>query len=472
MNILESLKENIRKADKSKVKYLVGALEEIFDTTEPILDLLGISEDKLKKLTSRHKIKLDAILKKLFQSSPLMFLGTIGYLNDTNYREQYVIGKLKDEDIIFMPVDFIRETLRFDVLHADSFIKIKDNIYQIEFQTSNDNMAIRFARYGLEYGIANKVFDETNNIYKIIIPEQSVIFLEKNKENTRNNSYELFWRNKKLERIEVKVLKLWEIDIEDVLNNKLYNLLPILIFKYRLNLINAKGNKLTLEEVKNEFLLQSREILKKAIDLNREIREDDIDIIISVLGELVNYFDETFFENSIRKEGEFEMTFTEQINSYRQQINTARKEKEQVEMTLNNYKQQINTAQQEKEQIEMTFTEQINSYRQQINTARKEKEQVEMTFIEQINDYKQQINDARKEKEQVEVTLNNYKQQINILKQKGLQKGEIKGKVEMLYKEFEYEFEEIASKLQISVEEVRDIISNLEKEFYNKTKRN
>ncbi|ONI46732.1 hypothetical protein AN644_02665 [Candidatus Epulonipiscium fishelsonii] len=390
------------------------------------MDLLGISEDKLKKLTSRDKIKLDAILKKLFQSSPLMFLGTIDYLNDTNYREQYVIGKLKDEDIIFMPVDFIRETLRFDVFHADSFIKIKDNIYQIEFQTSNDNMAIRFARYGLEYGITNKVFDETNNIYKITIPEQSVIFLEKNKDNTRNNSYELFWRNKKLERIEVKVLKLWEIDIEDVLNNKLYNLLPILIFKYRLNLINAKGNKLTLEEVKNEFLLQSREILKKAIDLNREIREDDIDIIISVLGELVNYFDETFFENSIRKEGEFEMTFTEQINSYRQQI----------------------------------------------NTARKEKEQVEMTFIEQINDYKQQINTARKEKEQVEVTLNNYKQQINILKQKGLQKGEIKGKVEMLYKEFEYEFEEIASKLQISVEEVRDIISNLEKEFYNKTKRN
>ncbi|OON95954.1 MAG: hypothetical protein ATN31_10290 [Candidatus Epulonipiscioides saccharophilum] len=332
---LREVIDNTTKDNAEDLKDLVRVLEKLFDNNKAIaqfLDidktiahLLNISEDKVKKLSNRENAKLDAIMKKLFETSPRMFLGTIDNLYETNYRQQYLTGRLVDSDIKFLPTEFVRETFRFEMLKADISLQIKNNYYQIEIQTSHDNMAIRFARYGLEIGLKNCTTNPETGAWKIELPEQSVIYLENNQNNPKSNDYELWWRNEKLATIQVKDLKIWELDIDDMLDKKLYNLLPMSIFQYRIQLKKATSNK-EKQKIKNEFLKKAKQILKKAKALSTKLVDGDIDLIITVLGELINYFDTRFFNGSIERLGEFKMTFTEEIQSYRTRINTAKAE--------------------------------------------------------------------------------------------------------------------------------------------------
>ncbi len=162
-----------------------------------------------------------------------------------------------------------------------------------------------------------------------MIPEQSVIYLENNKKNVNSNNYEFWWRDKCVASIEVKQLKLWEIEVEDVLEHKLYNLFPVLIFKYRLKLQEATTEE--LEKIKDEVLVEIKQIWQQSRSIYVEITERDIDLILSVLGELLSYFDRVFFEGNISKVGEFKMTFTEEIRGYRNQIDKFRQAAKQAE---------------------------------------------------------------------------------------------------------------------------------------------
>ncbi|OOO00731.1 MAG: hypothetical protein ATN35_01110 [Epulopiscium sp. Nele67-Bin004] len=345
--VASQLVKLINNISTDQLKDLIRALEPIFDTNESISHLLGIPEKKVKKLGQRDRVKLDAILKRLFESSPRMFLGTIDDLYKTNYRNQYLSGELTDADITFLSTEAIRDTFRFEVLRADIVIKIKDSYYQIELQTSHDNMAIRFARYGLEIGINNLSINPETGVYKIQIPEQSVIFLENNKNNPRPNHYEIWWKNEKVAGIQVKELKLWELNIQDVFNRKLYNLLPILIFEYRLKLSEVENIPSELEHLKNSFLSDTKNILSQISLLTDEIADRDIDLVISVLGELIMYFDSSFFGGSIERIGEFKMTFSEQISGYREEI-TQTKENLKIFMEkVSSVQQELSKVQQE-----------------------------------------------------------------------------------------------------------------------------
>ncbi len=103
---------NMTKDNAEDLKALVRVLEKLFDNNKAItqsLDidktiaqLLNISEDKVKKLSNRENAKLDAIMKKLFETSPRMFLGTIDNLYETNYRQQYLTGRLVNSNIKFL----------------------------------------------------------------------------------------------------------------------------------------------------------------------------------------------------------------------------------------------------------------------------------------------------------------------------------------------------------------------------------
>ncbi len=203
-------------------------------------------------------------------------------------------------------------------------IKIKDNVYHIEFQTDYRNMAIRLARYGLEYGIHNKVIDEKTKTHQFPIPEQAVIYLEYSSDVPRNNNYEFIYKGKSVVSIEVTNLNIWEFEMEKMLDKKLYNLVPILIFKYRVALVKAKDNKEELEQIKNNFLTETREIMTQVNRLDSDIKDnEDKDLIIAVLGELITYFDTVFFDGEIKRRGDFEMTWTEEVKGWRQKINEA-----------------------------------------------------------------------------------------------------------------------------------------------------
>ncbi len=322
--------KTLNSLEKKDFKYIVNIFETVLDTDEEVANALGITVKQVKKYSQREKIQLDGLLKRLFQCSPILFLGTIDYLYKTNYYNEYVNGDLTNEDISFEGGEFIRETFLFEIIRADSIIKIKDSIYQIEFQTSNDNMAIRLLRYGIEYGIHNKKITK-EGLLQITIPEQSVIFLEENKSNPNSNSYELIWQNNSLGIIEVKTLKLWELELEEALENKLYNLVPILIFKYRSLLNNAKSQE-EIDALKQSLLEQTRIILEKFYNPISDQIPYDINLLICVLGDLISYFDTVYFEHSIEKVGEFTMTFTKFIQDLKEEF-AAEKEAQLKKLT-------------------------------------------------------------------------------------------------------------------------------------------
>ncbi len=329
---MEILHDVIKSANKDEVKKFVALLETMCDDDVSILQMTGLSEEQLKKLSSRDRVKLDSILKMLFSSSHKLFLGTIDYLYRTNYREEYLNGELKSDQISFLPTEFVRDTIDFTFIRADIILKIKDSIYQIEIQTSHDNMAIRLVRYGIEVAISNWEVNPETNIYKITLPEQAVIYLSDNKTKKYSNDYEMWYKNEKVCTVEVPELRLWEIDTDDVMENKLYNLLPVLIFNYRKKLLTIKPEN--REELKQEFIGKVNEILRQLDKINTTIEDRDAGIIIAVLGELMEYFDKEFFDGQISEEGVTKMTFSQQIMGYIEDIENAKKECDGVKNKL------------------------------------------------------------------------------------------------------------------------------------------
>ncbi len=322
--IFLELQELIDKTDidnKEHLKNLIIQLEMVF-SHKIIAKLLNLSEKKVKKLGNSERAKLDAVLKRLFETSPRMFLGTIDYLYKTDYRKQYLAGTLTDADISFEPTELIRGT--FETLKTDILIQIKNIYYHIEIQTSNDNMAIRLARYGLEIALKRHAINPKTGALRLDLPTPSVIYLEHNRNNPKSNNYEVWWENKKYLTMKVADLKLWELDIADILERELYTLLPVIIFNYRIKLKRARSKAAKLE-LKDEILEKAKQILEQAHALSNELVDGDIDTIIAALGELINYFDDKFFNGAIEKTGEFNMTFTEEIKGYRTKINTAEK---------------------------------------------------------------------------------------------------------------------------------------------------
>ncbi len=168
-------------------------------------------------------------------------------------------------------------------------IKIKDNVYHIEFQTDYRNMAIRLARYGLEYGIHHKIIDEETKTHKFPIPEQAVIYLEYSSDVPRNNNYEFIYKGKSVVSIEVTNLNIWEFEIEKMLDKKLYNLVPILIFKYRVALVKVQDNKEELEQIKNDFLTEAREIMTQVNRLDSDIT------VFTIVKRKINFHNFIFF---------------------------------------------------------------------------------------------------------------------------------------------------------------------------------
>ncbi|ONI43695.1 hypothetical protein AN641_09275 [Candidatus Epulonipiscioides gigas] len=305
-------------------KEMIRILQKIIETDKEIAKLLNITEKQVKKFSFKNREKLEEILKHLFNSSPKMFLGTIDYLFTTNYLTEYFNGILTDDEITFLSTDFVRKTISFEVLKADVIIQIKNYIYQIEFQTSNDNMAIRLVRYAPEFGITNSNYSQKKQVYEFEIPHQAVIYLEQNKNNPLSNNYELLQDGKVLTHITIPNIKIWSLDEQAVYKHKIYLLLPVLIFKYRLMFEKAQRDKDILNQLKEDFLCDVKQTLINLSKLYKDLNPQDIDIIKFTLGEFVLYFDNIYFENQIKMSGEFRMTFTEEILGYREEINKAR----------------------------------------------------------------------------------------------------------------------------------------------------
>ena len=159
----------------------------------------------------QEKVKLDEILKFLFNSSEKVLVKLLNSMFDENFKEDEVSVTITNSE-------FVEDTL--EILRGDMFFKIFDKAnkdfekhkmnYHLEFQTKNDNtMIIRMFEYGFRKGKEN-ANEGKDNIKRLYFPKQKVIFFEENKNIEDSLKLIIVFDNDKEFLYEVDVMKYWQ----------------------------------------------------------------------------------------------------------------------------------------------------------------------------------------------------------------------------------------------------------------------
>ncbi|ONI38174.1 hypothetical protein AN639_08275 [Candidatus Epulonipiscium fishelsonii] len=243
---------------------------------------------QLKKLQSHESHQLDAIIKSLFKLSNSAIIFTINECFKTNYDI--------NTKIEYLDTKFHRALFNYDEIDSDLVLLINIQKHHLEIQTLNDKkMPIRMLEYGLEIAKDSAVYK--NDKWNLQMPQQAVMFVEKNK-NIKDQKLSIYSANGKELLLEFNTIKLWEYTLDDLIDKKMYNVIPLLIFSYRKKfsslLKSKRKNKEKLMKKEEENFLQTIESIKKEIEIiiNRNILETDdlheISLAMTNISEFMN----------------------------------------------------------------------------------------------------------------------------------------------------------------------------------------
>ena len=148
------------------------------------------------KLTTNDKkesVKLDQVLKFLFNTSNKVLVNLLNGLFEESFDENEV-------NITVSNNEYIEESL--DVLRGDMFYTASDNqnsdkkaSYHIEFQTKNDStMVVRTFEYGFRK--ARDEAKDCDGIKTVYFPKQKVIFFEENSNIEESLKLKIVFLNK------------------------------------------------------------------------------------------------------------------------------------------------------------------------------------------------------------------------------------------------------------------------------------
>lgn len=139
-------------------------------------------------------------------------------------------------EVSFASNEFVDDA--YNILRGDLFLKLSDadksNHYHIEIQTLNDDsMVIRMLEYRISKAkeIAKYEGDQEGTVF--YIPKQLVIFIEQNPSIKDELRLRLIFPDGQEVKYRVPVMKYWEYSKEEILEQKLYPLLPLQVFKLR-----------------------------------------------------------------------------------------------------------------------------------------------------------------------------------------------------------------------------------------------
>ena len=127
---------------------------------------------KLIAYSKKDDIKLDEILKMLFNVSNALVVKILNYFFSENFDGN------KNYNIEFTSTE--STDLNLELRRADIFIKV-ENVpgFHFEFQISKENMILGMLEYG--YREALKYVNEEEKIKTIYFPKQAVLYLEERK---------------------------------------------------------------------------------------------------------------------------------------------------------------------------------------------------------------------------------------------------------------------------------------------------
>ncbi|MGL5676988.1 MAG: hypothetical protein ACRDDX_11280 [Cellulosilyticaceae bacterium] len=239
-----------------------------------------------------ESVKLDQILKSLFEVSSKAMIGVINECFDKNYEADEVVIEKQDPH-------YIKENLDYESIEADIVFKINDVKYHIEFQTRNDKtMEIRMFEYAFYIAKQDAKVQE-DGVMTLHIPNQAVIFIEENKE-IRDQKVRIIFPNGKEMLYDIETIRFWEYTLPTLREKKMYNLLPLVIFRHRKVLERVANNTPKLleekESIREDISRLSEEIKRMTVEHELE-KDEDIHKIALAIANLTEYLNSKYIKD-------------------------------------------------------------------------------------------------------------------------------------------------------------------------------
>ncbi|KLU59918.1 hypothetical protein CEB3_c40520 [Peptococcaceae bacterium CEB3] len=227
-----------------------------------------------QKDAGSERVKLDEILKSLFTVSGKVLINMLNSL----FKENYAI---EATEVSFGSNEFVDD--EYNILRGDFFLKLgdadKSGHYHIEIQTLNDDsMVIRMLEYGISKAkeIAKGPGDQEETAF--YIPKQLVIFIEQNPSIKDELRLRLIFPDGQEVKYRVPVMKYWEYGKEEILEQRLYPLLPLQVFKLRYQMEKIKLRKTHTEQELWELIEKAKQVVEEmANEAARLCKDGEID---------------------------------------------------------------------------------------------------------------------------------------------------------------------------------------------------
>jgi len=258
---------------------------------------------------SNEKVKLDEVLKFLFSTSKKVLVNLLNGIFEENYRSDEVRLAVSNNEFVMDTFDTLRGDVFFDILNSESE-KIS---YHLEFQTRNDStMVIRMFEYGFRKA---KEQSRNNDDFKtIFFPKQKVIFFEENKNIMDIIKLKIVLPSGDSFLYSVPVMKYWEYSDKELLENRMYPLLPLQLFNLRRELEQYK-RKNDIKKI-NELSIKAKEIAEKIANESKELFEkneiigEDFHKMLLAIQNLIEYLNRNYFNDEKIEEEVIRVTKT------------------------------------------------------------------------------------------------------------------------------------------------------------------
>ena len=215
-----------------------------------------------------EKVKLDEVLKFLFSTSKNVLVNLLNGIFEESFNSDEVNLSVSNNEFVMDTFDTLRGDVFFDILNNES----KKISYHLEFQTRNDStMVIRMFEYGLKKG--KEQAGNSDDFKTVYFPKQKVIFFEENKNIKDIIKLRIVLPDDQSFIYSVPVMKYWEYTDKDLIENKMYPLLPLQLFKLRKELEFSR-RKNDIGKIK-ELSIKAKEIASIIANESKELFQKD-----------------------------------------------------------------------------------------------------------------------------------------------------------------------------------------------------
>ena len=249
----------------------------------------------------RDSVKLDQIIKLLFNVSKPTLINVINGLFNENYDPDNA-----DVDVIKTATEYVKKNL--DIIRADIFLQVtsqdKTKDYHLEFQLAagGKNIIVRLLEYDIQYALDNLRLEDDIASAVVRLPKCIVLHFEPSGTIPSKYRMKVEFPNGTSGEYEADVMKYYDYADKALVDKKLYNLLPLQLFLLRAEL--EKTHKGKDEQARQAAIANAKEMIDKIFDAVTELHQEqkidanDYDKIGTGLAEIMKHLDTRYNLNN------------------------------------------------------------------------------------------------------------------------------------------------------------------------------